>query len=146
MYERKNRIISRWLIILIILMTAVFIVSAFAERGKANQYDVQSLYISKYETPYALELVDSMLVNLEWDKLSEHDVIDAELKFPEVPEELALVVLTDGFNIVHGQWDLTSFHSLHAYFWTDDLLQLNGKNGLYLLLLKYADARYFYIY
>lgn len=126
-------------IVLLIAFSFLVCVPSISEVIKSPNvesfYQVKSDFFQKSLALFDLEVVDMMMVDIHVDNSSGHDVIDAELEFPIVPEDLTAVILFDGWFIAHGQWDYTSGHSLHVYFWTDDLAQFEHMNGLYLVLI-----------
>ena len=127
-------------IVLLIAFSFLICVPSISEVVKSptveSFYQVKSDFFQKSLALFDLEVVDMMMVDIHVDNFSGRDVIDAELEFPIVPEDLTAVILFDGWFIAHGQWDYTSGHSLHVYFWTDDLAQFEHMNGLYLVLIR----------
>jgi len=109
-------------------------------------YRLESEYIEKTDMNIGLDFVDAMQVQLRWSAYDEREVIDAEVEFPVVPEDLAMLILTDGVNIAQGQWDLTSGHSMHVYFYRDDLEQFVEKEVIYLVMIGFRDGLYFNVY
>lgn len=130
-------------IVLLIAFSFLICVPSISEVVKSptveSFYQVKSDFFQKSLALFDLEVVDVMMVDILFENSGEHDVIDAELEFPAVPEDLTAVILFDGWFIAHGQWDYTSGHSLHVYFWTDDLAQFGRTDSLYLILIHKKD-------
>ena len=127
-------------IVLLIAFSFLVCVPSISEVIKSPNvesfYQVKSDFFQKSLALFDLEVVDMMMVDIHVDNFSGRDVIDAELEFPIVPEDLTAVILFDGWFIAHGQWDYTSGHSLHVYFWTNDLVPFGHTDGLYLVLIR----------
>ena len=133
-----------------ILALILAVCSCYAETVKSPDvralYRVESDYIEKSETNIGLEIVDLMQVRVLWDAYDGKDVVDAEAEFPIVPEDLAMVILTDGVHIAQAQWDLTSGHSLHVYFYKEDLEPFVEKEVMYLMMIRFANGLYFNVF
>lgn len=133
-----------------ILALMLAVCSCYAETVKSPDiralYSVESDYIEKTDMNIGLEIVDLMQVRVMWNADDDKDVVDAEVEFPIVPEDLAMVVLTDGVHIAQAQWDLTSGHSLHVYFYKEDLEPFVEKEVMYLMMIRFANGLYFNIY
>lgn len=132
--------------LIMVCMIAVAYADAVKSPDMRYLYNVQSDYMEKADLAIGLEIVDAMQVQLNWKAYDERDVVDAEVRFPMVPEDLAMVILTDGVNIAQAEWDLTSGHSLHVYFYKDDLEQFIEKEVMYLVMIRFMNGLYFNIY
>ena len=102
-------------------------------------YSVESEYMVKSWEQNHLFAYDALRVDLDVKAiLKEHiEIIDAEIEFPNIPNHIGDVVLTDGVCYVRADWERTSDYSLHVYINIDELNVFADYYGLYLVILNY---------
>lgn len=109
-------------------------------------YRIDCDFIEKSDYAVGLEIADAMKVHILWDAYDERDIIDGEVNFPLVPDHLAMVILTDGLHISQASWEVTSDHSLHVYFYKDDIEPFIESEVVYLIMLRYQDGLYYKLF
>ena len=135
-----------FIISVILLMVGCFAAAIATDSPSIEKlYNVDSDYMEKTDSRIGLEFIDAMRISVYWDEDDQNDWIDAEVEFPLIPEDLALVIITDGISIARGQWDLTSGHSMHVYFQKEDVEQFIRKEAVYLVIIRYKNGIYFYL-
>ena len=112
----------------------------------ASLYRIDCDFIEKSDYVVGLEIADAMKVHILWDAYDERDIIDGEVNFPLVPDHLAMVILTDGLHISQASWEVTSDHSLHVYFYKDDIEPFIESEVVYIIMLRYQDGLYYKLF
>ncbi len=87
-----------------------------------------------------MSIYDVMLVdfNDEEANVYESGEVDGYFYFPELPDRLVLVLLSDGGNyIATASFNVVSRYCVHARFQLEDLRDFSTFNGLYLILVEY---------
>lgn len=84
------------------------------------------------------EIVDAMMVEIEEDSITVYKsgVVDGLFYFPYIPDNIRIVALFDGMNIITGGFSIISDTCIHAYFWISDFDNLKTDNGMVLLLIR----------
>jgi len=132
--------------IFVLLMACTFNVSAASSPDVMSLYRIDCDYIEKSDMAVGLEIVDIMKVYVLWDAYDEQEIIEADVEFPFVPEDLTMVILTNGIDISQAFWEVTSDHSLRLYFFKEDLEPFIESEVVYLMMIRYQDGLYFKLF
>lgn len=132
--------------IFVLLMACTFNVSAASSPDIMSLYRIDCDYIEKSDMAVGLEIVDIMKVYILWDAYDERELIEADVEFPFVPEDLTMVILTNGIDISHAFWEVTSDHSLRIYFFKEDLEPFIESEVVYLMMIRYQDGIFYRLY
>lgn len=103
-------------------------------------YGVKSDFFSSSKVAHHLSIYDVMLVDFDDEEANvyESGEVDGYFYFPELPDRLVLVLLSDGGNyIAPASFNVVSRYCVHARFFLEDLRDFSTFNGLYLILVEY---------
>ena len=132
--------------IFVLLMVYPFNAFTVSSPDVMSLYRIDCEYIEKSNMAVGLEIVDVMKVYILWDAYDERELIEADVEFPFVPENLCMVILTNGIDISQAFWEVTSDHSLRLYFFKEDLEPFIESEVVYLMMIRYQDGLYFKLF
>ncbi len=121
------------------LLAAIILLVTVAGAAKAEAWALGSKpEIIESDEPVSFKIDKIIKVDLDWEKVYNNDTIGVYAFMPYSAENIVAVILTDGFQFVHGIIDTAGYGALAVTFKTEHIRKFVMKSG-YLIFIGNAE-------